>query len=84
MTQSTNIEPISRDQRSHATGILLLCGAGLMWSFNGAFIKLLYADGTGPPGATIAFYRSLIAGMFLVPLALRRPTPTDGSNASSR
>lgn len=53
-------------------GMALLCGAGALWSLNGALIKLLYADGVGPHGATIACYRSLIAGVFLLPLALRR------------
>ncbi|MBU0716655.1 MAG: DMT family transporter [Planctomycetes bacterium] len=44
-------------------------GAATLWSLNGALIKLVYQDGHGPPGITIAFYRSLFAGLFLLPLA---------------
>ncbi len=48
---------------------MLLLGAALLWSLNGALIKLLTLNGDGPDGVTIAFYRSLIAGLFLIPFA---------------
>lgn len=64
----------ARQTPSQAAGILLLCVAALLWSLNGAIIKLLYADGTGPPGTTIAFYRSLVAGLFLLPFAFHHPS----------
>ncbi len=50
-------------------GIALVFAAALLWSLNGALIKLVYDDGRGPNGVTIAFYRSLVAGLFLLPLA---------------
>lgn len=57
------------DSGKHITGIMLLLGAALLWSLNGALIKLLTLNGDGPNGVTIAFYRSLIAGLFLIPFA---------------
>jgi len=54
------------------TGVLLLVGAALLWSLNGALIKLLVQGDHGPHGVTIAFYRSLFAGLFLLPLAWGR------------
>jgi drug/metabolite transporter (DMT)-like permease len=54
------------------TGILLLLAAGLFWSLNGALIKLINDGGRGPGGVTIALYRSLFAGLFLVPMARGR------------
>lgn len=47
----------------------MLLGAGLLWSLNGALIKLTFDDNQGPSGVVIAFYRSLIAGLVLIPLA---------------
>ncbi len=52
--------------------MILLFGAGLLWSLNGALIKLIHDDGRGPHGVTIAFYRSLFAGLFLLPMAWGR------------
>jgi drug/metabolite transporter (DMT)-like permease len=49
-------------------GLILLVMAALLWSLNGAFIKTINKDGSGPSGVTIAFYRSLFAGLFLLPL----------------
>lgn len=46
--------------------------ASLFWSLNGALIKLVNQDGQGPSGIAIAFYRSLVAGLFLLPVAWRR------------
>ncbi len=48
--------------------MLAIMAAGL-WSLNGALVKLIYQDGAGPHGLTIAFYRSLFAGVCLLPLA---------------
>ena len=72
---------------SSLAGIMLLLGASVLWSLNGALIKLIYQQGQGPDGVTIAFYRSLFAGLFLLPLARgkwhtlgrqrRQPTGTD-------
>ncbi|MEK6676029.1 MAG: DMT family transporter [Planctomycetota bacterium] len=58
-------------QKNHAAplGIFFLILAAVLWSLNGALINLVYEDGHGPHGVTIAFYRSLFAGLFLWPLA---------------
>ncbi len=56
-------------ERSYAWGVVFLLLASLLWSLNGALIKLIYEGGSGPSGVSIAFYRSLFAGLFLVPLA---------------
>ncbi len=52
------------------TGVLLIAGAAALWSLNGALIKLM--DREHASGVAIAFYRSLIAGLFLLPLARGR------------
>jgi len=78
---------MNHSNRSHSTnasratfvglGFLLL--AGLLWSLNGALIKLLMRLDDPPDASAIAFYRSLVAGLFLIPFAwrglgtLRRP-----------
>ncbi len=54
---------------SYLCGVLLLLLAALLWSLNGALIKLINAEGAGPNAVTIAFSRSLVAGLFLLPLA---------------
>lgn len=46
-----------------------MLGAGVLWSLNGALIKLIFRGGAGPDAVSIAFYRSLFAGLFLFPLA---------------
>ena len=48
---------------------MLVLGAAVLWSLNGALIKLVYDEGRGPHGVIIAFYRSLFAGLVLLPLA---------------
>ncbi len=53
-------------------GVALLLIAATLWSLNGALIKLTYDEGRGPDGVTIAFYRSLFAGLFLLPFAWGR------------
>jgi len=55
--------------RSYASGIVFLLLASLLWSLNGALIKLIFDGGRGPDPVAIAFYRSLFAGLFLLPLA---------------
>lgn len=62
----------SSTHRTESTGIALLLAAGILWSLNGALIKLIYDEGRGPHGITIAFYRSLFAGLFLLPMAWGR------------
>ncbi len=57
-------------RRSYYAGVALLLAAALMWSLNGALIKLVYEDGRGPHGVIIAFYRSLFAGLCVLPFAL--------------
>ncbi len=59
----------ARPVRSYRWGIALLFAAAVLWSLNGALIKLINEGGRGPHGVTIAFYRSLVAGLFLLPLA---------------
>ena len=69
----TGPSSIQRDaeltRRTYLVGVALVLAAALMWSLNGALIKLVYEDGQGPSGITIAFYRSLFAGLCLLPLA---------------
>jgi len=71
--------------RRYVTGIALLFTAGLLWSLNGALIKLVYDGGAGPHGVTIACYRSLFAGLFILPLAVRRRAvaPSKGSRLAT-
>jgi drug/metabolite transporter (DMT)-like permease len=52
--------------------LLLLFMAGTLWSLNGALIKLVNERGQGPHGVTIACYRSFVAGIVLLPLAIGR------------
>ena len=59
-------------KRAYLTGVALVFGAALLWSLNGALIKVVYDEGRGPHGVTIAFYRSFFAGIFLLPLARAR------------
>lgn len=65
-------EPAATDAStpSLARGTLLILLTAVMWSFNGPLIKLLVEAEAG--AWTIAFYRSLIAGVALTPFALRR------------
>lgn len=56
-------------QRSYFIGLVLLLGAAVGWSLSGALIKLVFAGGQGPNGVVIAFYRSLFAGLCVLPLA---------------
>lgn len=53
-------------------GVILVFAAGMLWSLNGALIKLVNESGHGPHGVTISFYRSLFAGLFLIPFARGR------------
>lgn len=68
--------------RADYRGVVLLLLAAIFWSLNGAMIQLIHDQGRGPHGVTIAFYRSLFAGLFLLPLArgkwrtLRSSNPT--------
>lgn len=55
--------------RSYVAGVGFLTAAGVLWSLNGALIKLTFDEGRGPNGVVIAFYRSLFAGLVLLPLA---------------
>lgn len=57
-------------RRRHSTGVVLLFAAALLWSISGALIKLAHREGAD--GVTIAFYRSLFAGLFLLPFARRK------------
>jgi len=63
--------PQQSDTHGHPRfwGVALVFTAALLWSLNGALIKLVHENGRGPDGATIAFYRSLVAGLFLLPVA---------------
>ncbi len=56
-------------ERSYAWGVVFLLLASLLWSLNGALIKLIYNYGQGADPVAIAFYRSLFAGLFLLPFA---------------
>ncbi|MHC5109942.1 MAG: DMT family transporter [Planctomycetota bacterium] len=61
--------PTDRERRDYARGVILLILAALFWSLNGVLIKAVHEDGQGPPGIVIAFYRSLFAGLLILPLA---------------
>ena len=61
----------NQKRRTFWSGMLLILGAAVLWSLNGALIKLIYQKGVGPSGLSIAFYRSLFAGLFLLPMARR-------------
>ncbi len=63
---------LAQTGRSPTIGLAFLFAAGILWSLNGALIKLVNEDGQGPHGVTIACYRSLVAGLFLLPFGLRR------------
>jgi len=58
--------------RQYAVGLGLLLATAMLWSLNGALVKLIHLDGQGPSALAIAFYRSLFAGLFLVPLGIKR------------
>jgi drug/metabolite transporter (DMT)-like permease len=47
----------------------LLLAAAALWSLAGPAIKLVNEGGRGPGAVSIAFYRSLFAGLILLPLA---------------
>jgi len=75
-TIQSNTDPISPDTvpgghtspgGSSVAGVLLVLAAAVLWSLNGALIKLLDDGGRGVEPAAIAFYRSLFAGLFLLP-----------------
>jgi len=68
MTTKTH-EQSDTHGRPRLWGVALVFAAALLWSLNGALIKLVHDNGRGPDGVTIAFYRSLVAGLFLLPLA---------------
>lgn len=61
----------ANDARRRRIGIILLILAGFFWSLNGVLIKLVHDNGRGPDGVAIAFYRSLFAGLFLLPIGWR-------------
>ncbi|UCE59870.1 MAG: DMT family transporter [Phycisphaerales bacterium] len=65
--------------RSYYAGVALLLAAAAMWSLNGALIKLVYEGGQGPRGVVIAFYRSLFAGLCVLPFAVGRLHTLRGS-----
>lgn len=84
----TQLPPPSHADREAALGVLLLVVAALLWSLNGAFIKFINASGGGPSGLAIAFYRSLFAGVFLLPFGWSRlgsilGTPSQPAHAQS-
>lgn len=68
-----SVDPSARvvtPRNAALAGVLLVAGAAMLWSLNGALIKLMSREGAN--GVAIAFYRSLIAGLFLLPLARGR------------
>lgn len=74
-------------QGRYAAGVILLVVAGVLWSLNGVLIKLVEDGGKGPPAVVIAFFRSLFAGLFLLPLAwgrFRTLRPAEAARAGSR
>ncbi len=65
-TPSPSITPAQ-----HRLGLIMLAVTAALWSLNGPLIKLLQTSPAVVDGLSIAFYRSLIAGLALSPLALR-------------
>lgn len=53
-------------------GIAALLACATLWSLNGPLIKILNQEGVGLPALTIAFYRSLLAGLAFLPFAWPR------------
>lgn len=72
MNASTPPLLTNSERRHQRIGIGFVLGAAVLWSLNGALIKLIHADGAGPSALAIAFYRSLIAGVVLLPLGRGR------------
>lgn len=71
MSTPPRTHPTDANRRAFV-GLILLFLAGLFWSLNGALIKLLIELDNPPDAFAIAFYRSLFAGLFLLPMAYRR------------
>jgi drug/metabolite transporter (DMT)-like permease len=79
-------------RRAYFVGVLLVFAAAVLWSLNGALIKVIHEGGEGPHAVTMAFYRSLIAGVVLLPLARgklhtlgrRRGRRTPGTESGNR
>lgn len=73
---------MSGPRRAAYAGIALIVLASVLWSLNGALIKIVTDEGRGAGGVSIAFYRSLFAGLFLLPLTLGKWRTQGGSGAS--
>jgi len=69
---SATTSPKPDADRHALVGLIFLFLAGLLWSLNGAIIKILIDLDDPPDAVAIAFYRSLFAGLFLLPIAYRR------------
>jgi drug/metabolite transporter (DMT)-like permease len=65
-------------------GVVLLALSALMWSLNGVLIKTLTKDDSAPGGVTIACFRSLVAGLCLLPLTRGKWGTLAGRSASGR
>jgi len=65
--QNVDSETPSAGRRRYVVGIVLLLAAAVLWSLSGALIKVVSREGVH--GVAIAFYRSLFAGLFLLPIA---------------
>lgn len=80
----TKLETHPARQHFITSGIVLIVFASLFWSLNGALINIVNQGGKGPGGVTIAFYRSLVAGLFLLPFSLGKwtsPAPSSQTAA---
>lgn len=74
--------------RAYWVGVGFLVLAASFWSLNGAFVKVINEGGRGPDGVSIAFYRSLFAGLLLAPVAgmnmrRKRASGVSGSGGAS-
>ena len=65
-------------------GVVLLALAALLWSLNGVLIKTLTKEESAPGGVTIACFRSIVAGLFLWPLARGKWGTLASRSASGR
>lgn len=72
MSEARNDHIENARAQAQLSGVIWVAIAALLWSLNGALIKLVNQDGQGPNGVSIAFWRSLIAGLFLLPFGIRR------------
>lgn len=84
MVASIDRNPLSHTASRSLSGVVLLALAALLWSLNGVLIKTLTTDASAPGGVTIACFRSIVAGLCLLPLARGKWGTLASRSASGR